>query len=71
MNRFYKKLHGWSSLVCHWGQFRSRLGQLLEIRHRDVICTHCTVNQNWIHSGVCHHMRHRTGNLKAYLLQWN
>jgi len=23
-----------------------RLGQFLEIRHRDVICTHCTVNQN-------------------------
>jgi len=28
-----------------------RLGQCLENRHRDVICTHYTVNQNWIHSG--------------------
>jgi len=27
------------------------LGQFLEIRHRDIIFTHCTVNQNWIHSG--------------------
>jgi len=23
-----------------------RLGQFLEIRHLDVVCTHCAVNQN-------------------------
>jgi len=23
-----------------------RLGQFLDIRHRDVICTHCTVNKD-------------------------
>jgi len=28
-----------------------RLSQFLEIRHRNVICIHCAVNQNWIHSG--------------------
>jgi len=48
-----------------------RLCQFLEIRHHDVICTHCTVNQNWIHSGVCQHMQHGTVTLNDYLLQWN
>ena len=30
------------------------LGQFLEIRHRDIICTHCAVNQNWIYSLSTH-----------------
>jgi len=50
-----------------------RLCQILENRHRDIICTHLhcqpKLNSQWI--GVCQHMQHGTVNLKDYLLQWN